>query len=92
MGSKYKLTFMYIILEKWLYLHDLCELSLNHIFTWTNVYLSLTHCGLVFPNGISDKSPLVEVMACYLFGTKLLPEPMLTECQLNPETNIIGKI
>ena len=27
---------------------------------------------------------LVQVMACYLFGTKPLPEPMLNYCQLEP--------
>ena len=27
---------------------------------------------------------LVQVMACRLFGTKPLPEPMLTYCQLDP--------
>ena len=28
---------------------------------------------------------LVQVMACHLFGAKLLPEPILTYCQLDPK-------
>ena len=30
-------------------------------------------------------------MACRLFGTKPLPEPMLTYCQLDPEEQIAVK-
>ena len=30
-------------------------------------------------------SSLVQVMACCLFGTKPLPEPMMTNCQYDPE-------
>ena len=29
-------------------------------------------------------SALVQVMACRMFGAKLLPEPMLTSCKLDP--------
>ena len=29
-------------------------------------------------------SALVQVMACRLFGTKPLPKPMLTYCELDP--------
>ena len=30
-------------------------------------------------------SALIQVMACRLFGTKPLPEPMLTYCHLDPQ-------
>ena len=30
-------------------------------------------------------SPLVQVMACHLLGTKPLPKPMLIYCQLEPK-------
>ena len=35
----------------------------------------------IFPKGpIDKKSALIQVMVCRLFGTKPLPEPMLTQC------------
>ena len=37
-------------------------------------------------------SALVQVMACHLFGTKPLPEPILTYCQLDPEEQTSVKI
>ena len=32
-------------------------------------------------------SPVVQVMACSLLGAKLLSEPMLTHCHLDPSIN-----
>ena len=36
------------------------------------------------------KPTLVQIMACCLFGTKPLSEPMLIYCQLDPKWNING--
>ena len=54
----------------------------------------LTHYGPMMPYGVSDQwigSSLVLIMAWRLFGTKRLPEPMLTHCQFNPKGQISVK-
>ena len=33
----------------------------------------------------STRTAIIQVVACHLFGTKPLPEPMLTNCQLDPK-------
>ena len=45
----------------------------------------LTHCKNVKSCIIGTGSPLAQVMACCLFGTKLSTEPMLTYSQMDPQ-------
>ena len=52
----------------------------------------LTHCGTGMPHGIRDLlSSLFQIMACSLFSTKPLPEPVVTYCQLDPQEHISMK-
>ena len=48
-------------------------------------HFSLTAWGLVAHICLWTGSSLVPVMACCLFGTKPLPEPMLVYCPLDPK-------
>ena len=50
------------------------------IFFNENVKITIKFSLKVVPKGpIDDKSALVQVMACRLFGAKPLPEPMLIQ-------------
>ena len=50
------------------------------IFLNENVRLSIQLSLKFLPKGpINNKSALVQVMACHLFGAKPLPEPMLSQ-------------
>ena len=51
----------------------------------------LTHRGQVTYMHQKTKPSLVQMMACHLFGSKLLCEPVLTCCQWNPKEQILGK-
>ena len=51
----------------------------KRIFLNENVGIFIQFSLKVVPKGpIDNKSALVQVMACRLFGAKTLPEPMLT--------------
>ena len=52
----------------------------QRIFLNENVRLSIQLSLKFLPKGpINNKSALVQVMACHLFGAKPLPEPMLSQ-------------
>ena len=68
-------------------LWNLCDLSLKHFYPYFNPYPP--SAAYMHKRG---RSAFVQTMACCLFGTKPLAEPLLDYCQLDSGEQVLVKL